>query len=155
MSINLEQHLSPNFMLKELVRTSHRTIDNTPTQQIIDRLGVLCAMYLEPIRTKFGGLWVTNGYRCPELNKAVGGAENSAHMHGCAADIIPIDNSVTVTDVVRWIVQNSGLEFDQVIDEASSTSAWVHIGMLRPCFEPQPRKQALVMRNGRYTTFIV
>jgi len=30
---------------------------------------------------------VSSGWRCPEYNKSKGGAENSPHMHGLAADI--------------------------------------------------------------------
>jgi len=30
---------------------------------------------------------LTNGYRCPAHNKAVGGVENSFHIQGLAADI--------------------------------------------------------------------
>jgi uncharacterized protein YcbK (DUF882 family) len=30
---------------------------------------------------------VTSGYRCPEHNKAVGGADKSKHLEGIAADI--------------------------------------------------------------------
>lgn len=36
---------------------------------------------------EFGGLRVTSGRRSPERNKAVGGAKNSFHLHGSAADI--------------------------------------------------------------------
>lgn len=36
---------------------------------------------------EFGGLRVTSGLRSPERNRAVGGAKNSLHMHGSAADI--------------------------------------------------------------------
>lgn len=33
-------------------------------------------------------LTVTSGFRCPARNAKVGGAENSRHMIGCAADIV-------------------------------------------------------------------
>lgn len=33
------------------------------------------------------GLEILSGYRCPEYNKAVGGARESQHQYGCAADI--------------------------------------------------------------------
>lgn len=32
-------------------------------------------------------IYVTNAYRCPEHNAAVGGVSNSQHVHGTAADI--------------------------------------------------------------------
>lgn len=44
---------------------------------------------LELLRTKLGNKPVTvvSGYRCPIHNKAVGGATNSQHLYGTAADI--------------------------------------------------------------------
>jgi hypothetical protein len=32
---------------------------------------------------------VTSGYRSPAKNEAVGGAQNSAHLHGLAVDVVP------------------------------------------------------------------
>ena len=50
-------------------------------QGLIDRV-------LDPLREWYGKpIYVNSGYRCPELNKAVGGVENSFHVSGCAADI--------------------------------------------------------------------
>lgn len=44
--------------------------------------------YLETIRTRFGGrpVNINSGYRCPTHNRNVGGATNSYHMKGMAAD---------------------------------------------------------------------
>lgn len=43
---------------------------------------------LELVRSHFGEpVVITSGYRCPEHNKAVGGAPNSKHLLGVAADI--------------------------------------------------------------------
>lgn len=43
---------------------------------------------LEQLRSEFTAtIHITSGYRCPEHNKAVGGAPNSQHMDGIAADI--------------------------------------------------------------------
>ena len=43
---------------------------------------------LDRIRDKCGfPLRVTSGYRTPEHNKRIGGAENSAHVQGVAADL--------------------------------------------------------------------
>ena len=43
---------------------------------------------LETLREAVGRpIFVTNGYRCPEHNEAVGGVEDSQHVQGKAADI--------------------------------------------------------------------
>jgi len=45
---------------------------------------------LEQLRIRIGNkpIIITSGYRCPAHNKAVGGATNSQHMYGKAADIL-------------------------------------------------------------------
>ena len=149
---DLDRRLSPHFTLGEMLRTSHRRIDNNATPEIIERLTLLCVGFLEPVRDRFGPLWVTSGYRCPRLNEAIGGSKTSAHMHGCAADFVPMMDFRT-EDLVRWIVGQKGIDFDQVIDEYSSTSNWIHLGMVRPVGPPAPRRQALTMRHGSYEPF--
>ena len=143
-------YLSPHFSLGELTITEHRTIDNRPTQEIEGRLAVLALEFLEPLRDKFGPLRVTSGYRCRDLNLAIGGAIDSAHMYGCAADLQSMEGH-TPTEMVQWVMLVSDLPFDQVIDEGNSVASWLHIGMLRPGHEPGPRRQALRYCNGVYT----
>ena len=87
---------------------------------------------LEPIRAEFGPFSPTSGYRCPELNVAVGGATNSQHMAGQAADIvIP---GLTRFDLARWI--EGALDFDQLILEfytpGAPNSGWVHCSYAGP-----------------------
>lgn len=150
--LDLNMYLSPHFQLKELIRTSHREIDNTPSKEIIERLTTLATEFLEPIRDQFGPIIVTSGYRCPELNKAIGGSKTSAHMDGCAADFMPFNKQFTSRDVVQWVI-GSGLDFDQIIDEyGGKTSNWVHIGMRRPNAGPA-RKEALLYKDGKYSVF--
>ena len=59
----------------------------SPWPEVVDP-----ALYalLEEIRAEFGApICVNSGYRSPEHNKAVGGAPNSYHVKGQAADIRP------------------------------------------------------------------
>ena len=88
----------------------------------------LCINVLEPIRAHFGKpIKIKSGYRCPALNKAVGGSANSQHLLGEAADIeiSGVDNA----DIWRWIDEN--LEFDQVIaeylKEDDGSAGWIHV----------------------------
>ncbi len=148
-----EEQLSPHFKAKELVRTGQRNLDNTPPKEVVDRLRILCVTFLEPLRVHFGPLYINSGYRSPEVNTAIGGSKTSAHMFGCAADIDPLKEGVTVRDMVLWLRDESGLDFDQIIDEsAGPNSSWLHLGMKKPDAS-KPRKEALLFRSGKYSIF--
>lgn len=69
---------------------------------------------IEPILTRLAqrfGLDITSGLRSPSQNNAVGGAANSWHMQGRAADVAP--NEGRVQDFIRFAKNHPGkfLEF--------------------------------------------
>ena len=70
---------------------------------------------LDPLREKYGKpIKVNSGYRCPNHNLAVGGATQSQHMKGEAADIAMVHGSrFKVHDLTQAIVENG--RFDQMI----------------------------------------
>ena len=75
---------------------------------------------------------ISSGYRSPELNKAVGGAKNSAHVEGYAADLQPVNGKQT--EFERFMANKfskKGYAFDQIIIERSKSSRWVHVGYKR------------------------
>ena len=80
------------FTFRELTAspTAERLgLDNMPKSiEIIDNLCKLGDTVLDPLRTATGfPVIITSGYRCQELNSAVGGVRNSRHLLGLAADI--------------------------------------------------------------------
>lgn len=112
----------------------------------------LVDILLDPLREAWGGpLTVTSGYRCPALNKAVGGSETSAHTAGWAADLVPGDPRWSVEELVdfavEWITTN-GLPYDQLIDERSGGSRWLHVGIRN--LKEEQRRQMLRYENGKY-----
>jgi len=125
--------LSKHFALAELTRSSlavRRGIDNTPDAQTIDRLRALCVEVLEPVRRHFGRpLRISSGYRCAELNALVGGAPDSQHARGEAADF-EVDDASNLA-VARFIAESTEIAFDQVILEfhvpGDPRSGWVHV----------------------------
>lgn len=115
------------FTIAELCASSTamaKGIDNTPTPGITQNLERLVANVLDPLREAWGKpIVVTSGYRCPELNKAVGGAKNSHHMQGMAADI-STGNKVDNRRLFQKIL-DLGLPFTQLIDEKGFS--WIHV----------------------------
>ena len=83
-----------NFKLSEFFVSStadKNGIKNEPSldaRATIERnINLLVDNVLDPIRDRFcAPVIITSGYRCPQVNKLVGGANNSQHMSGCAAD---------------------------------------------------------------------
>ena len=124
-------NLSANFTLKELTKSDTATrlgLDNTPDEETIENLKLLCEKVLQPVREHFGKpVTINSGYRSPESNAAVGGSKTSDHCLGRAADIeIP---GVPNADLAQWIMDN--LEYTQLILEFYTPgipdSGWVHV----------------------------
>jgi len=103
-------------------------INNTPTLEHFKKLDLLGLLIFEPIRTHFNvPIKINSMYRCPELNKAIGGSRTSQH---CLCEAIDIDDTLgglTNKEIFYFIVNN--LDFDQLIWEfgTSKNPAWVHI----------------------------
>lgn len=129
------------FKLSEFINsaTANRLgIDNIPSFEVVDNLNRL-ADYLDGIRAKFGKpILVSSGYRCPMLNKAVGGVVNSQHLKGLAADLVCSD----IEKLLSIIRETKG--FDQVITEHNkgSKSYWIHVSVA-PVFG-KPRNQVII-----------
>ena len=128
------------FTLDELIHsdTADRLgIDNSPTSEAVSNINDLVTNVLDNLRDGWGRpIIVTSGYRCKELNAAVGGTHNSQHLKGQAADIVSDDFEAFRRFVRRWCKDN---EFDQCIFEHSSDSEWIHISYV----EGRNRRQVL------------
>lgn len=85
-------NLSPHFTLEELTITSvpgmsDRNYLLATQEPIITNLRRVAHEILEPIRELFDTpIVIHSGFRCEEVNKAVGGSPVSQHMSGCAVD---------------------------------------------------------------------
>lgn len=120
--------LSQHFTLLELCRSStasEKGIENTPALEDVDRLRSLCRLLLEPARSLLGvPLDISSGFRCPELNRAVGGSPSSVHPLGLAADFRP--RGLDLADAFRRLA-GSDLPFDQLLYERGC----IHVGLPR------------------------
>ena len=137
--------LSEHFSLEEMVFSQtavRKGIDNTPDAIVIRNLTSLCEHILEPIRKGLARpIRISSGYRSTELNKAIGGAKNSQHIEGKAADITV--QGMDTNDLFDWII-NSGIIFDQCINEFNG--AWIHISY---AVNARMDKLIAVKKNGR------
>jgi len=118
-------NLTPHFSLSELTASQEATrnhIDNTPAPAIVSNLKRLAGL-LEAVRALVDApITISSGYRSPALNELVGGAANSAHMLGLAADI---HTEKLSPGELAGMISESGIVFDQLIDEGR----WVHIAL--------------------------
>ena len=120
--------LTEHFTLEEMAqsRTAVRlAIRNVPNAQQIACLKVLCQQVLEPLRKAMGKPVIINsGYRCWLLNQKVGGARNSQHLKGQAADI-RVTDLATGRTWFAWLMENTN--FDQLIWEHRKSAYWIHV----------------------------
>lgn len=116
------------FTLAELTRSetaARHKIDNTPPAAIIKNLQYGVDMVLDPLRRLYGKpIKINSGYRCPQLNKLVGGVTNSWHQEGNAADI-----HIESADEAKILFSNLQKlpSVDTLLFEHSKTAQWLHV----------------------------
>lgn len=115
------------FTIGELCRSNVaalKGLKNEPNTAVKLNLTKLIDNVLDPLRTAYRKpIYVNSGYRCEELNRLVGGAKNSQHMTGKAADITA--GSKEENRKLFELVRELGLDYDQLIDEKDYS--WVHV----------------------------
>ena len=107
--------ISENFSYREFERSETAArkgiINIIHTVQVRDSIKALVDEVLQPLRTAWGKpLIINSGYRCPELNREVGGAPTSQHIKGEAADVACDDPYA-----LARLACDLGLQYDQMI----------------------------------------
>jgi len=122
--------LSDNLSLAEAIYSAtalRKGIVNKPTVTHLISLKAVANNIFQPCRNHFGKpLRVTSGYRSKELNKAIGGANNSQHSKGEALDM---QSTSGYTNRELFMFIKDHLTFDQLIGEFPDNVgefAWVH-----------------------------
>ena len=145
MKNNMAVQLTKHFSLEELCASATakaRGIQNRPNAQQIISLVYLAAYVLEPLREAMHEpIPISSGFRCEQLNRAVGGVSNSQHMKGQAADLCINGDLKKGRKWFDYI--KTHLNFDQLIWEHSSNGTyWVHVSFVHPDFG-RNRRQAI------------
>lgn len=127
--VDKDQWLTEHFSLKEMTLSATAISygwNNDPIQCEVDNLRALCLAVLEPLRKRFGVIRITSGFRCKAVNDAVGGARESQHLYGQAADIY-IPNDEVGQKMFLFLKEN--VVFDQLIYEVDEKKRkrWLHV----------------------------
>jgi len=160
------KQLTKNFFLHEFLKsqTAERNPaikekQYSPSETILLNIQTV-ANSLQLIRNFWKlPMHITSGYRCPELNKAIGGSNTSAHTWGGAVDFEPLlktgeeAGGEEYLKIAGWIIKN--MVWDQLIFEYGTIecASWLHLGKIPPDKYPKERKQFLCIGNytqGKY-----
>lgn len=99
--------LSEHFKLGEFIQSRTACGQNILAQfvyhkDIVDNIRYLHDKLILPLRQAIDApITITSGYRCRALNMAVGGATNSLHLWGLAADITAGDRQSLLIETAR------------------------------------------------------
>jgi len=134
--------LTTHFSLEELSVTNTSN-DNVVPDSLFGAVSRL-AQLLEMCRSALNvPLRVTSGYRSQAVNAKVGGARNSAHLYGRAADFVLVSDSWTLREAFERLRSDESIPYDQIILEP----AWIHIAIAAA--GASPRRSQLVARAGQ------
>ena len=135
--INNRTNLSEHFTLGELTKTK-TGINNVPNEEQVNNLKRVCG-WLEQLRRRWNNLYgdgddpiiINSGFRCPEVNKAVGGWAQSNHLTGCAVDIrcVGIEQAIRYATLLLDISDVTHEDFDELIIERKGYSYGIHFAV--------------------------
>ena len=110
---------------------------NTPSTEHIENLQRVCR-WLERLRKRWNEVYgsgndpviINSGYRCSEVNRAVGGWSGSNHLTGCAADIRcqGKEQALRYAALLQDISDITHEAYDEIIIERKATY-WVHFAV--------------------------
>lgn len=137
-----------NFKMSELIyseKAIENNINNMPDINSLDNMLDLIVYCLQPVRELLGvPMIITSGYRNSQVNKLVGGASNSQHLYGQAADFIV--KGMTPKQIIDFI-KKSGVKFTQLIEEYNLNTSWTHVSYNKNDL----KCEVLCYKNGIYT----
>ena len=148
--LNKQAKLSEHYTLGELTKTSVKSLDgNIPSHVVIENLKRLCP-WLEELRYSYNSLYclrpgedyetsknvepiiITSGYRSPDVNRAVGGADSINHLTGCAVDIrcAGVEQAIRYAAILLDAADDRQEDYDELLIERNRHGRyWVHFAV--------------------------
>jgi hypothetical protein len=132
-----KEQLTEHFTLEEMTKTKSKA-DNTPSAEQVKNLKRVC-WWLEMLRSRWNRKYgegddpivVNSGYRSAEVNKEVGGVDNSNHLTGCAVDIrvTGMDQMIHYANILIDISDEANEPFDELLMERKDGKMWLHFAV--------------------------
>ena len=121
-----------------MTKTSVKGVRNIPNAAQTNNLKRLCG-WLERLRLEWNSRYgdgddpiiINSAFRSETVNKAVGGAKNSNHMSGCAADIrvLGMEQMLRYATILLDISDKTNEDFDELLMERKGNSLWLHFAV--------------------------
>ena len=151
------EKISSHISYKEGVYSNtaiRRGIENKPNEEQLSNMKLLAEKIFEPLRIYVNGpIKINSFFRCPKLNKAIGGSSKSQHCKGQAIDLDDTFGMMTNAEMYYFI--KSHLDFDQLIWEFGDEDnpAWVHVSYVSP--EKNRNRCLLAYKENKKTKYKV
>lgn len=127
--------LTEHFSLEEFTITQHREIVNKLPPFLVPNAIATCEMlerirkYLSDLAGREIPMTLSSGYRCKQLNDAVGSRDTSDHIRAFAADWTAREFGTPYDLCMALAPRVDDLGIGQLIHEFGS---WVHVGVPKP-----------------------
>lgn len=134
------------FQLSEFIVSDtaiKKKIENCPNWTELEHV-IEVALFMDDMRDAYGEpIYVSSGFRCDKLNKAVGGSKTSVHKIGYAVDFYIQGGTKAMDEFFEWVVEylkSNDLKWDQLLKEQNGKGGyWIHCGLYNN--DGQQRKQ--------------
>ena len=130
--------LTEHFSLQEMCKTNVKGVSNAPDAKATANLYRVCG-WLEELRKEWNNTYgdgddpiiINSAFRCPAVNKAVGGSLTSNHLTGCAADIrvLGMEQLLRYAAILLDISDKTKKDFDEILMERKGNSLWLHFAV--------------------------
>lgn len=153
-----DKYLTEHFSLYELTSTGRAEFQDKNRDLNATQIVKLTALarLLEHVRFVLATpLVIHSGYRCQDLNKAIGSTDRSQHMLCEAADFVPKEQEIGTAFRALWRdIKDNGANVGQLIHETAArpygVTSWIHISLGTPYRDSGKCAQILRMEAGKY-----